>query len=61
MQVPGITIGQFKAQIVEKVGVIGGGLMGTGIATALIVSNIHVILKEINYEFVQKAIKSIEG
>lgn len=61
MQVPGVTIGQFKSRIVEKVGVIGGGLMGTGIATALIVSNIHVILKEINYEFVQKAIKSIEG
>ncbi|XP_031103584.1 peroxisomal fatty acid beta-oxidation multifunctional protein AIM1-like [Ipomoea triloba] len=59
-KVPGVTIGQFKFRIVEKVGVIGGGLMGTGIATALIVSNIHVILKEINYEFVQKAINSIE-
>ncbi|XP_019183757.1 PREDICTED: peroxisomal fatty acid beta-oxidation multifunctional protein-like [Ipomoea nil] len=58
--VTGVTIGQFKSRIVEKVGIIGGGLMGTGIATTLIVSNIHVILKEINYEFVQKAIKSIE-
>ncbi|XP_031103578.1 peroxisomal fatty acid beta-oxidation multifunctional protein-like isoform X2 [Ipomoea triloba] len=59
-KVPGVTNSHLKPQKVEKVAVIGGGLMGTGIATALIVSNIHVILKEVNYESVQKAMKSIE-
>lgn len=61
MQVPGVTNSLLKPRKLEKVAVIGGGLMGTGIATALIVSNIHVILKEVNYESVQKAMKSIEG
>lgn len=45
----------------KKVAVIGGGLMGSGIATALILSNIHVVLKEINAEYLQKGIKTIEG
>uniref|UniRef100_A0A2P2IMP1 Uncharacterized protein n=1 Tax=Rhizophora mucronata TaxID=61149 RepID=A0A2P2IMP1_RHIMU len=35
--------------------------MGSGIATALIVSNIYVVLKEINSEYLQKGIKTIEG
>lgn len=35
--------------------------MGSGIATAFIVSNIHVVLKEINSEYLQKGIKMIEG
>ena len=45
----------------KKVAVIGGGLMGSGIATALILSNIHVVLKEINAEYLQKGIRMIEG
>ena len=35
--------------------------MGSGIATALILSNIHVVLKEINAEYLQKGIRMIEG
>lgn len=35
--------------------------MGSGIATALILSNIFVVLKEVNSEFLQKGIKMIEG
>lgn len=35
--------------------------MGSGIATALIVSNIYVVLKEINSDYLQKGIKMIEG
>lgn len=45
----------------KKVAVIGGGLMGSGIATALILNNVYVILKEINSEYLLKGIKSIEG
>jgi enoyl-CoA hydratase/3-hydroxyacyl-CoA dehydrogenase len=46
---------------VRKAAVIGGGLMGSGIATALILGNIRVILKEVNSEYLQKGIKTIEG
>ena len=45
----------------KKVAIIGGGLMGSGIATALLLSNINVILKEVNSEFLSRGIKSIEG
>jgi enoyl-CoA hydratase/3-hydroxyacyl-CoA dehydrogenase len=40
--------------------VIGGGLMGSGIATALILSGVKVYLKEINSEFLQAGIQRIE-
>lgn len=35
--------------------------MGSGIATALILGDIYVILKEISSEYLQKGIKAIEG
>lgn len=35
--------------------------MGSGIATALILSNIYVVLKEINSDFLQKGISMIKG
>lgn len=46
---------------IKKVGVIGGGLMGSCIATALILANFDVILKEINSEFLQKSVTKIKG
>ncbi|CAK9203542.1 unnamed protein product [Sphagnum troendelagicum] len=49
-----------KAHTVKKVAVIGGGLMGSGIATALILSGVKVYLKEINSEFLQAGIQRIE-
>uniref|UniRef100_M0ZX91 Multifunctional protein n=1 Tax=Solanum tuberosum TaxID=4113 RepID=M0ZX91_SOLTU len=59
-KVPGITDCKLKHRKIEKVAVIGGGLMGSGIATALILSSIQVILKEINFDYLQKSVKSIE-
>ncbi|KAI3443776.1 hypothetical protein Pfo_000441 [Paulownia fortunei] len=50
-----------KPRAIEKVAVIGGGLMGSGIATALILGDIYVILKEINYEYLLKGIKTVEA
>ncbi|RWW69915.1 hypothetical protein BHE74_00022447 [Ensete ventricosum] len=44
---------------IKRVAVIGGGLMGSGIATALILSNTPVILKEIDSNFLQKGLKMI--
>lgn len=46
---------------IKKVAVIGGGLMGSGIATAFILSNIYVVLKEINSDYLHKGLKAIEG
>ncbi|CAA2994164.1 peroxisomal fatty acid beta-oxidation multifunctional AIM1-like [Olea europaea subsp. europaea] len=60
-KVPNVTDLGLKPRPVRKVAVIGGGLMGSGIATALILSNIYVVLKEINSEYLQKGIKAIEA
>ncbi|XP_039156972.1 glyoxysomal fatty acid beta-oxidation multifunctional protein MFP-a-like [Eucalyptus grandis] len=44
-KVPGITDRGLMPRQVRKVAVVGGGLMGSGIATALVLSNCSVILK----------------
>lgn len=46
---------------VNKVAVLGGGLMGSGIATALILSNYQVILKEVNEKFLLAGIDRVRG
>ncbi|XP_047940459.1 peroxisomal fatty acid beta-oxidation multifunctional protein AIM1 [Salvia hispanica] len=60
-KVPNVSDIGLKPRKISKVAIIGGGLMGSGIATALILSNIYVILKEINSEYLLKGIKAIEG
>ncbi|XP_065849474.1 peroxisomal fatty acid beta-oxidation multifunctional protein AIM1 isoform X2 [Euphorbia lathyris] len=60
-KVPNVTDLGLKPRKVTKVAVIGGGLMGSGIATALLLSNTYVILKEINSEYLLKGIKMIEA
>ncbi|GAV78427.1 ECH domain-containing protein/3HCDH domain-containing protein/3HCDH_N domain-containing protein [Cephalotus follicularis] len=60
-KVPKVTDIGLKPRHVKKVAVIGGGLMGSGIATALLLSNISVVLKEINSEYLLMGIKSIEA
>jgi enoyl-CoA hydratase/3-hydroxyacyl-CoA dehydrogenase len=59
--VPGVTDIQLKPRQIRKVAVIGGGLMGSGIATALLVGNISVVLKEVNAQFLQRGQKTIAG
>lgn len=61
VQVPNVSDIGLKPRPMKKVAIIGGGLMGSGIATALVLSNIFVILKEINPEYLQKGIKAVEG
>ncbi|PHU11740.1 Peroxisomal fatty acid beta-oxidation multifunctional protein AIM1 [Capsicum chinense] len=61
VHVPNVTDIELKPRTDKKVAVIGGGLMGSGIATALALSNTIVILKEINSEYLQKGIKAIEA
>lgn len=41
--------------------VLGGGLMGSGIATALLLAGKKVILKEINDKFLQGGLDRIRG
>lgn len=60
-QVPNVTDLGLKPRWIKKVAVIGGGLMGSGIATALILSGTYVILKEIDNVFLQKGLKSVAG
>ncbi|CAL4970031.1 unnamed protein product [Urochloa decumbens] len=58
-KVPGVTDVQLKPRSIRKVAIIGGGLMGSGIATSLLISNISVVLKEVNPQFLQKGQKMI--
>ncbi|KAL3839886.1 hypothetical protein ACJIZ3_024477 [Penstemon smallii] len=60
-KVPNVTDIGLKPRPIKKVAVIGGGLMGSGIATAFILSDIFVLLKEINSEYLLKGIKAIEA
>jgi len=60
-QVPGITDLGLVPRRVKKVAVLGGGLMGSGIATALVLSNYPVILKEVNNQFLQAGIGRVRG
>ncbi|KAI3495857.1 hypothetical protein L1887_38203 [Cichorium endivia] len=60
-KVPNVTDIGLKPRAIKKVGIIGGGLMGSGIATSLIINNINVFLKEVNSEYLLKGIKMIEA
>jgi 3-hydroxyacyl-CoA dehydrogenase len=46
---------------ITKVAILGGGLMGSGIATAMILSNYPVLLKEVNEKFLNAGIDRIKG
>ncbi|EHA8590170.1 hypothetical protein COCNU_scaffold015884G000010 [Cocos nucifera] len=60
-KVPCITDIGLKPRGILKVAIVGGGLMGSGIATALILSNYLVILKEVNENFLQSGIGRVRG
>ncbi|KAL4194008.1 hypothetical protein AMTRI_Chr05g66600 [Amborella trichopoda] len=60
-KIPGVTDIGLRPRPIKKVAVIGGGLMGSGIATALILSNTRVILKEANSNYLQQGIDRISA
>ncbi|GLT32513.1 hypothetical protein SLA2020_071760 [Shorea laevis] len=60
-KVPGITDHGRVPRRVNKVAILGGGLMGSGIATALILSNYPVILKEVNEKFLEAGIGRVKA
>ena len=42
-----------KPRRIKRIAVLGGGLMGSGIATASILAGVSVLLKEINPKFLE--------
>lgn len=57
-KVKGVTDAGLKARKVRKVAVIGGGLMGSGIATAGLLAGQEVLIKEVNDKFLQVCVGS---
>ncbi|CAH8356645.1 unnamed protein product [Eruca vesicaria subsp. sativa] len=60
-KVPGVTDRGLVPRKIKKVAIIGGGLMGSGIATALLLSNYPVILKEVNEKFLDAGIGRVKA
>ncbi|KAM0947648.1 putative 3-hydroxyacyl-CoA dehydrogenase, Isomerase, Hydro-lyase [Dioscorea sansibarensis] len=60
-KVPGITDLGIVPRKINKVAIVGGGLMGSGIATTLILSNYQVILKEVNEKFLNVGIDRVKA
>ena len=46
---------------IKKVGVIGCGLMGSGIAQVSAVAGYEVVICEVSQEFLDKGVKGIQG
>ena len=61
MQVTGVTDRGLKARPMRTVAVLGGGLMGSGICTALTLSGTNVLLKEINQKFLDGGLARISA
>ncbi|XAR57066.1 3-hydroxyacyl-CoA dehydrogenase [Bertholletia excelsa] len=60
-KVPGVTDRGLAPRRIKKVAILGGGLMGSGIATALILSNYPVLLKEVNEKFLEAGIGRVRA
>lgn len=53
--------GEDKVKHVHRLGMIGAGFMGAGIAEVSIDGDMHVLLKDVNQEMINSAFKSIYG
>ena len=60
-KVTGITDRGLSPRKMKKIAVLGGGLMGSGIATACILAGHEVIIKEINEKFMQSGLDRVKG
>ena len=61
LQVKGVTDGGRTARPMKTIAVLGGGLMGSGIATALALAGVSVIVKEVDQKFLDAGIARIEA
>ncbi|XP_024961409.1 glyoxysomal fatty acid beta-oxidation multifunctional protein MFP-a isoform X1 [Cynara cardunculus var. scolymus] len=60
-KVPGVTDQGLKPRRMNKVAILGGGLMGSGIATALLLSGYQVYLKEVNEKFLEGGLGRVKA
>lgn len=60
-KVPGVTDQKFAPKTFRKAAVLGGGTMGSGIATSLLYAGLEVTLKEVTPEFAAAGRGRIEG
>eukprot|EP01027_Heterolobosea_sp_BB2_P018891 GEZU01026545.1.p1 GENE.GEZU01026545.1~~GEZU01026545.1.p1 ORF type:complete len:1032 (+),score=419.91 GEZU01026545.1:603-3698(+) len=58
-KIPGLE-GVKPSRKVQRLGVVGGGLMGSGIATAALLRGIRVTLKEVNDKFLELGVNRIK-
>jgi enoyl-CoA hydratase/3-hydroxyacyl-CoA dehydrogenase len=56
-----VTDAGLKPRSIKRVAVLGGGLMGSGIATACILNGIDVLLKEVNQKFLDAGLGRIQA
>jgi enoyl-CoA hydratase/3-hydroxyacyl-CoA dehydrogenase len=55
-----VTDAGLKPRSIKRVAVLGGGLMGSGIATACILNGIDVLLKEVNQKFLDVSGRAVK-
>lgn len=55
----GVTDAGLRPRPIKRVAVLGGGLMGSGIATACALAGIDVLLKEVNQKFLDVSVHSV--
>jgi len=60
-KVGGITDAGLSPRPVRSVGIIGGGLMGSGIATACLLAGMGVVLKEVNQTFLDGGVGRVRA
>ncbi|KAM3323923.1 glyoxysomal fatty acid beta-oxidation multifunctional protein MFP-a isoform X3 [Capsicum chacoense] len=60
-KIPGVTDLGLVPRHVKKVAILGGGLMGSEIATVFLLSNYYVILKEVNDKVLEAGIHRIKA
>ena len=60
-KVTGVTDKGLRPRTLKKIAVLGGGLMGSGIATACVLTGHRVIIKEINEKFMQGGLDRVKS
>ena len=59
--IKGVTDKGLKPRKIASVGVIGGGLMGAGIAAACVLNGVSVLLKEVNQQFLDAGLGRVRS
>ncbi|GAB4814330.1 hypothetical protein N2152v2_001376 [Parachlorella kessleri] len=60
-RIKGVTDVGLKPRPIRRLAIIGGGLMGSGIATASLLAGVEVVLKEVNQQFLDAGLGRIKS